>query len=405
MAKVSVTLDVGEGVDPFSVLTTRPKRAKIRAFRTMLKALVGGGITSRGTSRPTLRVGTAAASCTATLVTPVTGNHVDINAKAMTAAQLHARVTATLIAPAATNSLTLQGIVFVAAQLHARATVTFTTAIATNSVTIGATVFVGTAGAVTPGDATFSIDTSDTATAASFKAQVEAHAVAGALVGVTVAAGVAKVRALLAGTAGNAIAIAKSGSPIALTATGGGALAGAFLEGGVAQTSLTWDYGDTATQGATSLTARLNSHPTIVPLMTATSALGVVKIRSILTGTAGNAYTVTKSGSPITLTATGGGADTGVLQGGAAVSGDQWDYGDTDTQGAAALAACVNRSTTALVTGVVTATSALGVCTISAADKGLMGNTIAVVKTGSPITLAGITSGLMTGGTSTTLNF
>lgn len=404
MAKVSVTLDVGDGVDPFSVLTSRPKRVKVRAFRAQLKRLLSG-LPSRGTTRPTLRVGTAAASCTATLVTPVVGNHVDINAKAMTAALLHARAVATLVTPVATNSLTVQGVVFTAAQLHARGKVTFSTVVATNAVSIGGVNFVGAAGAATPGAATFSVDTSDTAAATSLAAQINAHAVASLVVGATSSGAVVKIRALLAGTAGNAIAFAKTGSPVTIQTAAGGALAGAFIEGGVAQTSLTWDYGDTDTQAAVSLAARINAHPTTVALMTASNVAGAVKLRSILTGTAGNAYTITKSGAPITITAAAGGADTGVFQDGAAASGDQWDYGDTDTQAAAALAACINRSTTALVTGVVTASSAAGVCTISAADKGLMGNTIAVVKTGSPITLAGITSGLITGGTSTTLTF
>src|SRR4051812_47782028 len=94
MAKVTATLDIGNGTDPFSTHTTNSKRAKVRLYRNLLKGLVAG-IPSRGTTRPTLRVGTAAASCTATLVTPVTGNHVDINGKALTAAQLHARATGT----------------------------------------------------------------------------------------------------------------------------------------------------------------------------------------------------------------------------------------------------------------------------------------------------------------------
>lgn len=291
-SKVSVTVDFGEGTDPFASHTTLSPRAKVRNYRRLLKRITDS-LPSRSASRPTVKYGTAQASCTATLVTPVVGNHVDINTKAMTAAQLHARAVATFTgAPTAAQTFTL-----------------------------GATVFVATAGAVVRGAATFSIDTSDTARAASLAAQINAHPVAGALVAAIAAAGVVSLRAIATGTGGNAIALAETCSNLAITAAGGGALAGAFLEGG------------------------------------------------------------------------------------AAASGDQWDYGDTDTQAAAALAACINRSTTALVTGVVEATAAAGVVTIRSATKGLVGNCIAVVKTGSPITLAGITSGLMTGGTSTTLTF
>lgn len=291
MAKVSVTLDIGEGVDPFSVRTSRPKRSQVREYRALLKKLISGD-SSRVTSRPTLRVGTAQASCTATLVTPVTGNHVDINAKACTAAQL-----------------------------HARGLVTFSTVIATNAVAINGINFVGTAGAVVLGAATFSVDTSDTAAAASLAAQINGHPSCIGVVGAVASGATVKIRATATGTAGNAIAFAKTGSPVTIQTAAAGSLAGAFIEGG------------------------------------------------------------------------------------AAPSGDQWDYGDTDTQAATSLAACINRSTTALITGVAEATSALGVVTIKAATKGLSGNAIAVAKTGAPITLAGVTSGLMTGGTSTTFTF
>lgn len=291
MAKVTVTLDVAEGTDPFSVNTTRSKRTKIRLFIKMLRALIGAGIVSRLSTRPTLKVGTAQASCTATLVTPVTGNKVTINGKDCTAAQLHARAVATFTgAPTAAQTFT-----------------------------VGVTAFVATAGAVVLGAATFSIDTSDTARAASLAAQINAHPVAGLLVQATAALGVVSLRAVTAGTGGNAIALAETCSNVALTAAGGGALAGAFLEGG------------------------------------------------------------------------------------AAASGDQWDYGDTDTQAATSLKNCINASTTALIANVVEATSALGVVTIKAAKKGLGGNTNAVAKTGAPITLASVTNGLMTGGTETTL--
>ncbi len=406
MAKVSVTLDVANGVDPFSVNTTRSKRAKVRLFVAMLKALYGVGTASRGTTRPTLTVGTLQASCTATLVTAVATNTLSINAKAQTAIQLAARATATLTTPVVGNLIVLDGVTLTAAQTHARGTVTFTGApTAAQIITVGATSFVATAGAVTLGAATFSIDSTSAARATSLAAQINGHAVASLVVVATAASDTVKIRALVAGTAGNAIIFSENCGNTALTATGGGALAGAFLEGGIAQTDIAWDYGDSDTQGAVALAACIN-RCTKSSTISATSALGVVKIRARSEGVAGNAYALTRTGSPIALTATGGGSlAEAFLEGGAAYTGDQWDYGDSDTEGAASLAACINRSTTALVTGHVVATSALGVVTIKAAEKGLIGNAVAITKSASPITLAGVTSNLMTGGTATVLTF
>lgn len=406
-ARVTVTLDVAQGTNPFAVNTTRSKRTKVRLFMRMLAALIGAGLYTRVLTRPTLKVGTAAATGTVTFASSATACTAVINGVTFTGGQYAARARATLVTPVAGNVLTVQGVAFTAAQLNARATATFTTAVAGNTVTVGATTFTATAGAVTPGDATFSIDTSDTATAASFKAQVEAHAVAGLLVGVTVSAGVAKIRALSAGTAGNAIALSRVGAPIALTATGGGALAGAFLEGGLAQSAAGWDYGDTDTQGATALAAVITASisTALVGIITATSAAGVVTCKAVTEGTAGNAFTITKTGAPITITAQGGGADTGVFQNGAAAGTNTFDSiasGGSDTYVAASLAASINRSATAFVAGVVTATSSGAVTTITAATAGLGGNTYTLTAAGTGPTASGAK---LTGGTASTLTF
>lgn len=112
---------------------------------------------------------------------------------------------------------------------HAAGTVTLASAIAAETVTIGATVFTAASGVVIPGAATFSIDTSDAAAAASLASQVKAHAVAGRLVRASPSAGVVSLHAIQGGTGGNAIALAKtaSGSHIVVS---GAALAGATAE-------------------------------------------------------------------------------------------------------------------------------------------------------------------------------
>lgn len=63
----SVSVELGEGVDPFSQSTTT--RAKIRAFSGLLKKVIGGGLTTRTVQRPTIKAGTAQATGTVTLAT------------------------------------------------------------------------------------------------------------------------------------------------------------------------------------------------------------------------------------------------------------------------------------------------------------------------------------------------
>lgn len=155
--------------------------------------------------------------------------------------------------------------------------------------------------------------------------------------------------------------------------------------------------GASDTAAAANLATLVNAHPSLIGVITATSALGVVTFRAVTYGTAGNAYTLTKTGGPITVTGSG------FLASGAAPTGDQWDYGDTDTQGAASLAACIVRSATALIANHVTATSALGVVTVTAKRKDTSGNAVTIAKTGAPLTIAGGAARL-SGGTETTVS-
>ena len=83
-------------------------------------------------------------------------------------------------------------------------------------------------------------------------------------------------------------------------------------------------------------------------------------------------------------------------------TGNQFNVGVDDTATAANLAAAVNASTTSLVQGYVTATSAAAVVTVTAMMPGLCGNTQTLAQTGGHITLSAsrLTGG--TGGNSTT---
>lgn len=78
-------------------------------------------------------------------------------------------------------------------------------------------------------------------------------------------------------------------------------------------------------------------------------------------------------------------------------------WGTSDTATAAALAAAINASANALVNGHVTATSALGVVTITAINPGVTGNAITLSATGTGATASGarLTSGAAATGSTT----
>lgn len=110
--------------------------------------------------------------------------------------------------------------------VHSSGTVTCASAQADDTVTVNGVVFTAVTGAVTLGDAEFSIDTSDTAAAASLAAQVNAHATASQYVRGSSSSGVVTFRAVPGGTAPDAYTLASSnGTRLAVsgaTLSGGG---------------------------------------------------------------------------------------------------------------------------------------------------------------------------------------
>lgn len=143
--------------------------------------------------------------------------------------------------------------------------------------------------------------------------------------------------------------------------------------------------GDTA--AAAALAAAVNAYPDASQVVTATSASAVVTFRAVTGGTAGNAVTLAKVGSPISVSGA-------TLSGGAAIANNQWDPGNTLGTAAASLAAAVNASSTAAVSGNVVATVALGVVTLKARQPGVAGN-VTLTKSGTNIAVSGAT---LTGG-------
>lgn len=128
------------------------------------------------------------------------------------------------------SASTIAGNIASALGKHASGTVTFASAQAADNITVGSTTFVGTSGAVVAGEATYSIDTGNNAAAASFVAQVKAHAVAGKLVAPSANNAVVTLRAIAGGPAvGNAIVLTSTnGTRVAVS--GSGTLAGATAD-------------------------------------------------------------------------------------------------------------------------------------------------------------------------------
>ena len=94
---------------------------------------------------------------------------------------------------------------------------------------------------------------------------------------------------------------------------------------------------------------------------------------------------------------------TGVASG---ATGNQFNIGGTDTITAANIAAAINASVTALVSGYVTATSATNVVTVSSVFRSISGNQVTISSGAAPIVASGAR---LTGGavdpTALTLNF
>lgn len=119
------------------------------------------------------------------------------------------------------SASTIAANVAAALGVHARGEVEFASATVGDNITIGTTTFVATSGAVTPGAATYSIDTSDDAAAASLAAQVNAHAVASQVVWASSITNITYLRAIAGGTVGNTIVLTSvDGITTSVTGTG-----------------------------------------------------------------------------------------------------------------------------------------------------------------------------------------
>lgn len=259
--RINVDFTFPRGRNPFTQGFS--KRRALNEFAAKLHALAGGtGGGGVGDTRATMRVSTANATGTVTTAAVQSGDTVTVNGQALTATQ-H----------------------------HARGTITCASADAADNVTIGATTFVGTAGAVTPGAATYSIDTGNNQAAASLAAQINAHPVASTIVTAVAASAVVTVRAKTAGTGGNSIVLTSTdGTDLAVSGSG-------TLTGGAAVANNQFDFGGSNDQTAAALAAAINATTTdIVELaVQASVASAVVTITAEQGGVGGNDVTLASS--------------------------------------------------------------------------------------------------------------
>ena len=107
---------------------------------------------------------------------------------------------------------------------------------------------------------------------------------------------------------------------------------------------------------------------------------------------------MTYASGTITFSGTGAANDTILINGvtftakASGATGNEWNVGASATLSAAALAAAINASATALVNTTVTAAAASGVVTITAKVAGYLGNAVTIaegVDSGSAMTVSG----------------
>lgn len=157
-----------------------------------------------------------------------------------------------------------------------------------------------------------------------------------------------------------------------------------------------FDKSGTDDAAATSLLACIQANATVMALMTATRSNNVITLRSIVTGTAGNAYTLVSSDAQLAVTGSG------TLTNGAAESNNTFDYTGTNAQTAVKLAAAINASTTAIVNKHVTAEASGDTVIITAVFPGNAGNAVTLATSGGTLAITGGVARL-TGGTEDTV--
>jgi flagellin len=328
------------------------------------------------------------------------------------------------------DTVSINGQAITVKQHKATGTLTAVSSVAGDTFVLDGVTFTGAAGAVVLGAKTFSIDTSDTATATSIAAQINGFAAFSGKLTATSAVGVVTIRAVTSGTAGNSITLV--GTAIKLAASA------ATLANGAAVGNNEFDMspGSTATQMAVDLVRAIGASSTalVSSHVSATNEAGVVTLWANYPGTAGNHITLASSDSDgLAVSGSGrlaGGTElnSGGTQATATITfsnvanadtitiggvvftahtnteaANQFNIDGTDTADAAVAAKVINASTSALAKDVV-ATSSGASLILTARRGGISGNSI-TLATSSGVTLAitGSLSRLATGAVPTTV--
>lgn len=152
--------------------------------------------------------------------------------------------------------------------------------------------------------------------------------------------------------------------------------------------TLTFDVGSSDTACARSICHQINSYPALAGVVTATHAAGVVTVRAVDAGTAGNSISLT--GTAVTLA-----ASAATLEGGIAVANNEWDSTGTDYQVAADLARCINASSTAAISSYVRALAHVApTVACSAVDAG---DTVTIYVNGSSYVFTAVAGAVIAG--------
>lgn len=255
--------------------TSGAKQVSMRKFTNYLVSLLSGAFRPAGAS---IKVRNAAVAATGTVTfsgAATAADTVTFNGQALTATQKNATGTASFSTIVAGNKVTIQGIDF-------------------------------TARAAPSGAGEFLVTGGDTAAAAALAAKINAYPsypIKG-LVTATSAAEVVTIRAVTAGTAGNAITLTKTGAPITVSGSG-------TLTNGAAASNNAWDPGEDAATAGAAFTAAFNASTTSkvsAPAVATHDGAGVVTI-TVQPGVLGNLCTLTKSGTNIAVVAPSGGSE------------------------------------------------------------------------------------------------
>ncbi len=328
--------------------------------------------------------------------------------------------TITAAAVDTSDTFTINGTVFTGIVQRATGTLTAATAIAGTTFSILGTTFTGVAGAVVLGAQTFSIDTGNTETATSIAAQINGFAFFSGKVTATSATDVVTVRAVTAGTAANSYTF--TGTVTVLAASGSGTLASGIA---VANNQFDTSPGSTNTQVAADMARAINVSSTamISGHVTATNRAAVVWVKAKYPGLVGNSITLASSdgtdlavtgarlagatevsadgvGASAVVTIAGGSGDYTCTINGVNASGTvSFSVDNATTCGL--IAAAINASTNALVSGIIRASASGDTYTVAAVEGGVSGNSITIAVTGTGATIGGSATRLLLGATAT----